>query len=107
MITTYKDTYENFTPAPEEGLDLTFSATGATGISGRLADQPSEETMTLQDQLRGEQAEVADTGALLTQAADRIDELETLLAGSGDPARIAELEGALTQIQAIIAGVSV
>ena len=60
----------------------------------------SEEPMTLQDQLRGEQAEVADTGDLLSQAADRIDELE-----AGDPARIAALEAALDQITAIIAGI--
>ena len=61
-------------------------------------------TMTLQDDLRGEQVEVSDTGSLLAQAADRIDELEALLA-AGDPARIAELEAALDQLTAIINGV--
>ena len=64
-----------------------------------------EEPMTLQDDLRAENLEVVDTGALLAQAADRIDELETLLAASGDPARIVRLEDAFDQIAAIIGGV--
>ena len=105
MIAVYEDTYGEAPPVPEPGPQLP-SAGGATEVSAELVNQPSEGTMTLQDQLRGEQVEVADTDELLGQAADRIDELEALLASSGDPARIAELEAALAQIQAIIAGVS-
>ena len=63
-------------------------------------------TMTLQDQLRSEEGEVADTGSLLTQAADRIDALEAeLAAAGGTSARVAELEAALDQLTAIIAAV--
>ena len=60
-----------------------------------------EEPMTLQDDLRAENLEVADTGILLTQAADRIDELEAELA-AGDPFRLAALEAAVAEIQAIV-----
>ena len=63
--------------------------------------------MSLQDQLRAENLEVADTGLLLTQAADQIDTLEVQVAdltvqAGGVPvleARIVELETALTQIR--------
>ena len=55
----------------------------------------TEDMVTLQDQLRGEQTEVADTGFLLTQAADRIDILEAELAVAGDPIRLAAVEAAI------------
>jgi hypothetical protein len=85
-----------------------FSTAGAAEVVALLSQLlGGEPPMTLQDELRGEVDEVSDTGTLLTSAADRIDELEALLAGSGDPARIAELEDALVQITAIIEGVSV
>ena len=68
-------------------------------------DTYEEEPMPLQDDLRAENLEVADTGSLLTQAADRIDQLETLLAAAADPARISELEQTLSDIQTLIVGV--
>lgn len=69
--------------------------------------------MSLQDQLRAENLEVADTGLLLTQAADRIDLLETQIADltlqvGGIPAleaRISELEGVLVQVRDLAIGV--
>ena len=51
--------------------------------------------MALQDDLRAENLEVADTGTLLTQAADRIDVLE---------ARVGELEGVLFQVRDLAQG---
>ena len=68
--------------------------------------------MTLQDQLRAESLEVADTDLLLGQAADQIDSLELQVADlasqvGGVPAleaRIVELETALTQIRDVAVG---
>ena len=99
---TYPQTYEHVYELIEDVLS-TISAGGTATTIAELS-VIEEGLMTLQDQLRGEQVEVADTGALLTQAADRIDELEVQVA-AGNPARIAELEAALTQIQTIIGAV--
>jgi hypothetical protein len=63
-----------------------------------------ETAMTIQDELRAEEIEVSDTGGLLRLAADMIDALEEQVA-AGNPARIATLEQALTDIQAIIVAV--
>jgi hypothetical protein len=72
--------------------------------------------VSLQDQLRAENLEVADTGSLLTQAADQIDTLESqavtdaatiadLQAQIGPKdARIAELEGVLFQVRDLAVG---
>ena len=69
--------------------------------------------MTLQDQLRAESLEAADTDLLLGQAADQIDTLELEVADlqsqvGGVPAleaRIVELEGVLVQVRDLAIGV--
>ena len=86
------------------GNTVQFATSGGRMLP-TYTDLYEEEPMPLQDDLRAENLEVADTGSLLTQAADRIDELETLLTAAADPARIADLEQALSDIQTLIVGV--
>lgn len=103
MTLTYPETYERVYGLVEETLPTVSAGGAATTVAGLSVIE--EGLMTLQDQLRGEQVEVADTGTLLVQAADRIDELEALLAAGGGPVRIAALETALGEISAIITAV--
>lgn len=123
MIPVYVDEYEEIAAPSVISLGVAVGSAAAAGatilVDRKVPSSAGGDTqvsasltitggaaMTLQDQLRGEAGEVSDTDLLLTQAADRIDELEALLAASGDPARIAELEQALDDITAIITAVS-